>query len=165
MHPLNAHEFVACIGHELAGRVALLERLIESSALDSLVLNRCMWESRGDSVMVACLDRVQADEIRHVRNGNKWLRRLCGTDAELVALVEQAEAKTRTRMLEAAGQLERAGLAPPGNVERLQRKFDAATYLEVQHEVRRRAGFSDDEITEEVARRRANAGAARGGVR
>ncbi len=78
--PLSAHEYAVCVGHGLPGRLALLERLIESAALDGLPLHRCMWEARDDSVMVAYLDQVQLDEIGHVRVGNAWLRRLCGDD-------------------------------------------------------------------------------------
>ncbi|MBI3768544.1 MAG: DUF455 family protein [Deltaproteobacteria bacterium] len=161
--PLSVHEFAVCAGHELPGRIALLERLIESSALDSLDLNVCLWETRGDRTMVAYLSRVQIDEIGHVRQGNKWLRRLCADDHEIVALVNHAEAASRERMLVAARGLERSGIVAPGNAELVRRKFDDLLILEVNRSVREQAGFSDVEIADEIDRRRRTllAGAAR----
>jgi len=89
LDPLSTHEFAVCRGHGLLGRLALLERLIEASALDALVLSRCFWEMRHDRVMVGYIDRVQSDEICHVRQGNKWLRRLCRDDEQILSLVEK----------------------------------------------------------------------------
>jgi uncharacterized ferritin-like protein (DUF455 family) len=151
---LSTHEFAVCTGHELPARIALLERLVESSALDSLDLNRCLWESRGDTVMVAYLNRVQIDEIGHVRQGNKWLRRLYADDGEIVALVDRAERVSRERMLAAARALERAGVVPSGNVELVRRKFDDPLILEVDRAAREQAGFSNAEIEYEIERRR-----------
>ncbi|HEY2388482.1 MAG TPA: DUF455 family protein [Candidatus Binatia bacterium] len=156
-HLLSVHEFSACAGHSLAGRLALLERLIESSALDSIDLHRCLWASRGDATMVAYFARVQLDEIGHVRCGNKWLRRLCEDDDELRRLVDRAEATSRERMLNDALRLERAGIVPPGNVERVRRRFDDPLQLEIDRRARLRAGFSAAEVAAEVDRRRAGA--------
>jgi uncharacterized ferritin-like protein (DUF455 family) len=153
-HPLSMHELAVCAGHELPGRIALLERLIESTALDSLDLNRVLWETRGDGIMLGYLQRVQIDEIGHVRQGNKWLRRLVGEDEQILDLVAGAEATSRRRMLGAARALEEAGIVSHGNVERVRRKFDDALALEVNRSVRTQAGFSDAEIAHEIERRR-----------
>jgi uncharacterized ferritin-like protein (DUF455 family) len=153
-HPLGLHEFTVCAGHSLAGRLALLERLVEASALDSIDLHRCLWASRGDAAMMAYFERVQLDEIGHVRSGNKWLRRLCDDD-ELRCLVDQAEASARERMLNEARRLERSGAVPPGNAERVRRKFDDPLQLAVDRAARLRAGFSESEVASEVHQRRA----------
>jgi uncharacterized ferritin-like protein (DUF455 family) len=151
---LAVHEFAICAGHELPGRIGLLERLVEAAALDSLDLNRCLWETRGDPVMVAYLSRVQTDEIGHVRRGNKWLRWLCADDGEIVALVDRAEAANRERLLAAARTLARAGVVTPANFELVRRKFDDLMVLDVNRAVRVQAGFSEAEIAREVERRR-----------
>jgi uncharacterized ferritin-like protein (DUF455 family) len=154
-HPLGVHEYDVCTGQDLPGRLALLERLVEASALDSLDLHQCLWSARADTVMVAYLNRVQIDEIGHVRCGNKWLRRLCGGDREMQSLVDRAEATTRRRMLASARQLERAGIVAKGNTELMRRRFDDPLQLEVNHAARLQAGFSEAEIACEIARRRA----------
>lgn len=153
--PLGLHEFAICAGHDLPGRVALLERLVEAAALDGLDLNRCLWESRGDRVMVAYLRRVQDDEIGHVRRGNKWIRWLCADDAEIAAVVDRAEEESRRRILAAARELEQAGIVESGNGELVRRKFADVFALDVNRTARARAGFSKAEIAREVARRRA----------
>jgi len=152
--PLSAHEYAVCAGHDLPSRIGLLERLVEASALDSLDLHRCLWETRGDQVMTAYLARVQVDEIGHVRLGNHWLRRLCADDAEIERLVTRAESAARERALAAARALERAGLVPPGNAELVRRKFDDPLALAVDTTARTRAGFTAAEIAVEADRRR-----------
>lgn len=153
-HALGTHEFTVCAGEGLSGRLVLLERLVESGALDGLDLNRCLWESRGDPTMVAYLEQVQRDEIAHVRQGNKWLRRLCGDDADLLAAIDAAERAARARLLEAARVLERRGVVAPGNVELVRRKFDDPLCLAVNEDIRRRAGFSAEDLEHERERRR-----------
>jgi uncharacterized ferritin-like protein (DUF455 family) len=157
-YPLSTHEFGVCIGQQLSGRLALLERLIEASALDSLDLHRCLWSVRASTVMVAYLNRVQIVEIGHVRCGNKWLRRLCGGDSEIQLLVERAEAATRRRMLANAARLEREGLVARGNAELMRRKFDDPLQLEVNRTARLQAGFTEVEIACEIAHRRTSSG-------
>jgi len=152
--PLSAHEYAVCAGHDVPSRIGLLERLVEASALDSLDLHRCLWETRGDQVMTAYLARVQVDEIGHVRLGNHWLRRLCADDAEIERLVTRAESAARERALAAARALERAGLVPPGNAELVRRKFDDPLALAVDTTARTRAGFTAAEIAVEADRRR-----------
>jgi uncharacterized ferritin-like protein (DUF455 family) len=157
-HPLSTHEFRVCTGQHLSGRLALLERLVEASALDSLDLHRCLWSVRANAIMVAYLNRVQIDEIGHVRRGNKWLRRLCGGDREVQFLVDRAEAATRRRMLASARRLEREGVVPKGNAELMRRKFDDPLQLEVNRAARLQAGFTEAEIAAERARRHASFG-------
>jgi uncharacterized ferritin-like protein (DUF455 family) len=152
--PLSAYEYAVCAGHDLPARIGLLERLVESSALDALDLHRCLWETRDDRVMTAYLAQVQLDEIGHVRLGNRWLRRLCTEDAEIARLVTRAESLARERALAAARTLEAAGLVPPGNVELVRRKFDDPLALAVDCTARARAGFTAAEITQELERRR-----------
>jgi uncharacterized ferritin-like protein (DUF455 family) len=151
---LSTHEFAVCTGHGLAGRLAMLERLVEASALDSIDLHRCLWAARGDSMMVGYFSRVQLDEIGHVRCGNKWLRRLCDGDDEIRRLVAHAEAVSRRRMLDEARRLERAGVVPGGNTELIRRKFDDPLQLQVDGAARLRAGFTEAEVAEEIRRRR-----------
>ncbi len=157
-HLLSTHEFSLCTGHALPGRLAMLERLAESAALDSVDLHRCLWSVRGDGTMVANFCRVQLDEIGHVRCGNKWLRRLCAGDDEVRRLVDDSEAATRRRMLGEAWRLERAGAVPQGSSELMRRKFDDPLQLDVDRVARRQAGFTETEIADEVARRRLLAG-------
>jgi uncharacterized ferritin-like protein (DUF455 family) len=151
---LSTDEFVVCTGIRLTGRLAMLERLVEASALDSIDLHRCLWAARGDSAMVGYFSRVQLDEIGHVRCGNKWLRRLCDGDDEIRRLVAQAETASRRRMLDEARRLERAGVVPEGNTELVRRKFDDPLQLQVDEAARLRAGFTKAEVAEEIRRRR-----------
>ncbi len=152
-HALSTHEFAVCAGESLTGRLSLLERLIESAALDALDLNRCLWETRADATMVAYLQQVQRDEIAHVRQGNKWLRRLCPDDAELLRMIDDAERAARARAIVAARDLESRGLTAPGNVDLVRRKFDDPLSIEPNAHVRRLAGFSDADLVHECERR------------
>jgi len=152
-YALSALEFDACAGAGLSDRLALLQRLIEGGALEALDLNRALWESRGDPRMVACVVRVQRDEIRHVRQGNRWLRWLAGDEPTLRDTVARAEDAMRARLLEAARELEAAGVAAAGNTELMRLKLDEGRMLPVNPALRRCAGFSGREIESECARR------------
>jgi uncharacterized ferritin-like protein (DUF455 family) len=151
--PLSSLEFDFCMSSNLPARLALLQRLLEGFALEALDVNRLLWEGRGDRVMVAYVARVQADEIMHVRRGNKWLRWLCGTQPVLEATVDAAELASRERLLEAARALEESGTVDPENVELVRLTLDQARAFPVDPELRRRAGFSEREIRQEQDRR------------
>jgi len=151
--PLSGMEFDFCVSFQLPARLALLQRLLEGFALEALDVNRLLWESRGDAVMVAYVTRVQADEIMHVRRGNKWLRWLCRTEPTLEATVDAAQLASRARLLEAARALEKSGTVAPENVELVRLTLDQARAFPVDPELRRRAGFSEREIRQEQDRR------------
>jgi uncharacterized ferritin-like protein (DUF455 family) len=151
--PLSGLEFDFCVAWHLPARLALLQRLLEGFALEALDVNRLLWEGRGDRVMVAYVARVQADEIMHVRRGNKWLRWLCGTQPVLEATVDAAQLASRTRLLDSARALAASGTIGPENVELVRLTLDQARAFPVDPEVRRRAGFSEREIRQERDRR------------
>ena len=151
--PLSAFEFHVCSGSDLSARLALLQRLIEGFGLEALDLNRLLWDSRGDEDMVAYIARLQMDEIVHVRQGNKWLRWLCGSEPALEAIADAAEISSRERLLEAARVLEESGAVDPDNAELLRLKFDQWWAFPLNAALRRRAGFSQAEIRRERDRR------------
>jgi hypothetical protein len=126
---------------------------VEGFALEALDVNRALWEARGDQVMVGYLVRVQADEIMHVRLGNKWLRWLHATEASVDSVAVAAEAAAWARLREAAGELAASGRVDLENVERLRAKIDSLRMLPIDSELRRRAGFGEGEIARECAHR------------
>jgi uncharacterized ferritin-like protein (DUF455 family) len=155
--PLSAFEFDVSAGSSLSGRLAVLQRIMEGFALEALELNRVLWESRDDDVMVTYVTRVQRDEVVHVRQGNKWLRWVCGLDAELDTVADAAQLAARERLLHAASALEASGVVEAQNLELLRLKFDQARAFPVNVPLRRRAGFSAEEIRREQDRRHASA--------
>ena len=146
-------EFDLCAGQPLAGRLALLQRIVEGFALEALDLNRLLWESRGDLVMVDYIERVQLDEVMHVRKGNEWLRWLCGDEQEISSAATRALAQARARLVESAQVLAARGCVEVGNLDRLLGKLAQGRGMPVNVELRRRAGFSDEAIRDEGRRR------------
>ncbi len=146
-------EFDLCAGQPLAARLALFQRLVEGFALEALDLNRLLWEARGDVVMLDYIERVQLDEVMHVRKGNEWLRWLCGEEQNITAVVTRALAEARARLVDTAQALAVRGCVETGNLERLLGKLDQGRGMPVNVELRRRAGFSDEAIRHEGLRR------------
>jgi uncharacterized ferritin-like protein (DUF455 family) len=151
--PLSAFEFDMCVERTLGERLALLQRLVEGFALEALDVNRALWEARGDHVMVGYLVRVQADEIMHVRLGNKWLRWLYATEAGVEGVAVAAEAAAWARLRDAASELAASGSVDLENVERLRAKIDYLRMPPIDGDLRRRAGFLEGEIARERAHR------------
>jgi len=147
-------EFDVCTGQSLAGRLALLQRIVEGFALEALDLNRVLWESRGDRTMVDYVARVQMDEVTHVRKGNDWLRWLCGGERQITAAAARASAEARARLVDSAQDLAADGCVDAGNLERLLGKLEQGQGMPLNVDLRRRAGFSEDAIRDEGLRRK-----------
>ena len=105
---------------DIVARMALVPRTLEARGLDATPPIQAKLRRAGDERAVAILDIILRDEVGHVAIGNHWYRWLCaqrGLDAE--ALYPRLVA-----------QYAAPKLRPPFNLE-----------------ARRRAGFSDAEIS------------------
>jgi uncharacterized ferritin-like protein (DUF455 family) len=131
----------------LAGRLAIQNRTFEAGLIDLLGNLRNTWREAGDHATADLLDGILADEIVHVRYGNRWIRRL--TEQRPAVLLQVAMAVRLLRqalrgLAPADGDVNRSGLVlttklPPAVYVsgRLEAEF---TEAEVE-EVLRQAGF------------------------
>ena len=120
----------AC-AEDAAARVAGVNRGLEGLACD--VFNQLIFIGRkmGDPVIERAVDFVLADEITHVRMGSKWLARLTEGDPE-----------RRRRAVEFQESIdERFNL---GGVRQLGEHDEVL--ISISTDVRRMAGFTDEEI-------------------
>src|SRR5437867_3872068 len=121
----------AC-AEDAAARVAGVNRGLEGLACD--VFNQLIHIARkiGDPIIERAVDFVLADEITHVRMGSRWLNELTRDDPE-----------RRKRAIEFQDSIdERFNL---GGARR-EGSEDAETFIPIAKDVRRLAGFTDDEI-------------------
>jgi len=121
----------------LVGRLAVQNRSFEAAGMDAIQDGLGEAQRSGQDDLAQLLDAQLADEVQHVRYANEWVRLLVERDGPRAtfALV-RAVARADAAMREVAG--------------------DAITFYPVAEEIRREAGFSEDEI--ETVRRLTGAG-------
>ena len=107
--------------HDVVARMALVPRTLEARGLDATPPLQAKLARAGDSRAVEILDVILRDEVGHVAIGNRWYRWLCQRDKhDPVALYP-----------ELVRRYEAPRLRPPFN-----------------HEARRAAGFTDEELSQ-----------------
>ena len=62
---------------DLLARIAIVPRAMEARGLDASPAVRAKLASAGDRAGAAIVDRILADEVGHVRIGNRWFNALC----------------------------------------------------------------------------------------
>lgn len=117
-------------------RVAGVNRGLEGLACDVFAQLLELAKKIGDPILERALDYVLADEITHVRMGSKWLRELTAEAPERLrkALEFQQSIDERFNL---------GGVRQAGNAE--------AVPISIAQDIRREAGFSDEEIARLVA--------------
>lgn len=77
------------LGETLVERIMIEQRLGEGLGLDGgLAIYRWM-KDHGDERTALLFDYINADEVTHVGNGNRWLRELLGGDSAVAELDER----------------------------------------------------------------------------
>jgi uncharacterized ferritin-like protein (DUF455 family) len=106
--------------HDMVARMALVPRTLEARGLDATPPIQAKLRQAGDIQAVAILDVILNDEVGHVAIGNKWFHHLCEMQGHdpLVLYPQLVKRYDAPR------------LRPPYNIE-----------------ARRRAGFSDEEMS------------------
>lgn len=146
--PVNNFEWsVTTMLDSLPGRLAVQNRTFEAGLIDLLGALRNTWRAAGDETTAEVLDGILADEIVHVRFGNRWIRRMTEENPRMLLKVAQA-----VRTLGAAirgiapseGEVSRSGFIlgpkPPPAVN-VQGRLEAEFTEEEIKEVLRQAGF------------------------
>jgi uncharacterized ferritin-like protein (DUF455 family) len=106
--------------YDVMARMALVPRVLEARGLDVTPAMIARLRSAGDLDAAAILERILADEVGHVAAGSRWFRYCC----------------------------ERRRLEPGATFWSLLRQHLRGTIKgPINREARRRAGFSDDELT------------------
>lgn len=107
-------------GYDVMVRMALVPRVLEARGLDVTPAMMAGLRSAGDSEAAAILGRILEDEVGHVAVGTRWFRYCC----------------------------ERRRLEPGATFWSLLRQHLRGTIKgPINREARRRAGFSDGELT------------------
>jgi uncharacterized ferritin-like protein (DUF455 family) len=105
--------------HDIVARMALVPRTLEARGLDATPPLQAKFARAGDARAVQILAIILRDEVHHVAIGNHWYRWLCERDGlDPVALYGELTVR-----------YEAPRLRPPFN-----------------HEARRAAGFTDEEL-------------------
>jgi len=115
-----------------------VNRCLEGLALDVFQDTIRFGKQAGDECIWRSVDYVAADEVTHVRFGQVWSKALTANDPE-----------RRRRVVEFQRKVDRAF-----SFGGLRGVYDAASmeaFLPIATELRKLAGFSDDEIAEVVA--------------
>ena len=122
----------------IAARLAIENRTFEAGQMDLLGDLRRLWRERGDERTAELLEAILADEVNHVRFGNRWIKRLAREDGRVVLKVAMA-----MRFLASAIAADRGG-------PRAEMATAAANHtgLGVNVDDRRLAEFTDEEIDE-----------------
>jgi uncharacterized ferritin-like protein (DUF455 family) len=141
--PIAVFEWnVTCAIESLIGRLASQNRTFEGGAMD--VVGNLIQRLRavGDEETAEMLDAILADEIQHVRFGNRWIRKFAEQDRR--ALLKMAMA---VRFVDAVNRM----LIPAeGATNSVGKTFDApeSRVPIVNIQDRKLAEFSDEEIHE-----------------
>jgi hypothetical protein len=81
---------VANTQDSIAARLAIENRTFEAGQMDLLGELRKLWRARGDERTAELLEAILADEVNHVRFGNRWIKRLAREDGRVVLKVAMA---------------------------------------------------------------------------
>jgi uncharacterized ferritin-like protein (DUF455 family) len=111
----------------LLGRLAVQNRSFEAAGLDAIQDGLGKAREADEPDLAELLDTQVSDELQHVRYANDWVQRL----------VERAGARGTFELVRCVAQADRALRDVAG---------DAQVRYPVAEELRREAGFSDDEI-------------------
>jgi uncharacterized ferritin-like protein (DUF455 family) len=147
-YPVGAFEWgISGMLDDVCSRIAIINRTFEAGLIDLLGGLRNIWREAGDVETAELLDGVLADEIVHVRFGNRWIKKMTEENPRLLIKVATAVRflSTALEALDTPETHERgevsalaAGGTPAVNVEdRLEAEF---TEEEVKR-VLRQAGF------------------------
>jgi uncharacterized ferritin-like protein (DUF455 family) len=106
---------------DFVARMALVPRTLEARGLDATPLIQEKLRKAGDLRAVEILDTILQDEVGHVAIGNRWYRWACA----------------------------REGLDPVAHYKALVTRYEAPRLRPpFNHEARRQAGFSDEELAD-----------------
>jgi uncharacterized ferritin-like protein (DUF455 family) len=115
----------------LIGRLAVANRSFEAAGIDAIQDGMQSSARKDDAEFVALFDQQLADEVQHVRFANVWIKKMLERDgARAVMALARAVAHADEAMKEIVGH--------------------DIVYYPVADDIRREAGFTDDEI--QVAR-------------
>jgi len=154
--PVMNYEWgVVCLMESLEGRVALQNRTFEAGEMDLFRQLIKTWTEAGDLETAEMLDTLLADEVAHVRFGNRWLKRITQGNPRAVMKIAQAMAHLRAV----------SGALAPTAGEKNAAGVDLTAWTHLEHntnvEDRELAEFDRDEIAELLRRESAlSAGAA-----
>ena len=138
--PIGNFEWAVTITRDtLAARLAIQHRTFEAGQMDLLGTLRSAWRAVGDERTAAMLEAILADEVNHVRFGNRWIKALAKEDGRVLLKVAVAIRFLREAIAATGG-----GEAASARTEPL----DRHTPVGVNVEDRRNAEFSADEINE-----------------
>lgn len=128
---------VANTQDSLAARLAIENRTFEAGQMDLLGDLRKLWRAGGDEETAVLLESILADEVNHVRFGNRWIKRLAREDGRVVLKVALAMRFLAAAI--AADRKEPAATSEGGG---------GHASIGVNVEDRRLAEFTDEEIDE-----------------
>lgn len=141
--PIAVFEWsVTCAIDNLVGRLASQNRTFEGGAMDVVGGLIQRLSDAGDHETASMLDAILADEIQHVRFGNRWIRKFAELDRRTLMKVAMA-----VRFVDAVNKL----MVPEkGFVNPVGKTFDAPEDRTpiVNVEDRKLAEFSDEELHE-----------------
>ena len=109
-------------GYDVMVRMALVPRVLEARGLDVTPAMITKLSAIGDTATVAISQRILAEEVDHVRIGNRWFKSLC-EQRNLDAL------ETFSRLLRKHGRIALRG--PFNRSARLQAGFTDAELAEI----------------------------------
>jgi uncharacterized ferritin-like protein (DUF455 family) len=137
--PVGAFEWaVAGMLRNIAGRIAIINRTFEAGLIDLLGNLRNVWRDVGDHETADLLDGVLADEIVHVRFGNRWIKRM--TEQNPRVLIQVAAAVRLLSQALAAVDPEDGGVNQSGT------ELTPGQKPAVNVEARLEAEFTEDEV-------------------
>jgi uncharacterized ferritin-like protein (DUF455 family) len=111
----------------LIGRLTVANRSFEASGLDAIQEGLDSSRKKEDSDFVALFDQQLADELQHVRYANEWIKKLR----------ESGGARAVMDLARSVSQANAAFSVVAG---------EAAVNYQVAEDIRREAGFTDEEI-------------------
>ena len=89
--PVMNYEWgVVCLMDSLEGRLTLQNRTFEAGEMDLFRHLMGAWEQAGDPETAEMLDTLLADEVAHVRFGNRWLRRATKANPRILLKIARA---------------------------------------------------------------------------
>jgi uncharacterized ferritin-like protein (DUF455 family) len=111
----------------LIGRLAVSNRSFEASGIDAINDGIQTSKRKDDADFVALFDQQLADEVQHVRFANVWIKKMIERDGpKAVMALARAVAQADAAFKEIVG--------------------DNMIYYPVADDIRREAGFTEDEI-------------------